>query len=589
MVTVDRKLIAELFVVVTCLLIMTIYFNMFASVVLFLLELTRVRAQLSAQTWVMLEVDLTSNTAYNNPVIDDFTLNATFTGPSGETITRPGFWDGDTSWKIRFAPTVSGTWSMSTSCSETGDTGLNGITQTIDVSNYSGDLAIYQHGFVTPAVNGPYHYLAFADGTPFFYLGDTHWIMPHERFNTSNADGVSSQFLYSLDKRVSQGFTVYQSEAIWQEPPHNASDGAPDEEPQAQPRDGFNSSDLAGYQQIDAKFKAIADAGLVHANSMITFVTDPAAYPSVYTTTFMAQMARYWVARFGAYPVTWSIAQEIDADYYGTYAGDAIAPWQSAIDTVVALDDYKHPIIPHQEASTSTDATNSRFASQPWFGGFGAQLQFQDGWDLDTLNGYWTSGHLAIVYETPYEHFWTDNRHSLSALYKAYLSGMYGYGYGMNGLWNDIYSAPGVTPIDAGTPYDLDNPVYYYWWYDGINSATGDQLTYGAQFFQSLPWYTLYPTFDDTDWSSIDTSGGNNFMATNSAGLYVAFFADNSTTTTGQLLQCEDNATYTAEWFNPRTGQTTTVNTSATSSGAAYTIPAKMTTDDWVFTLSQNK
>ena len=74
---------------------------------------------------------------------------------------------------------------------------------------YSGNLEIYKHGFLKVSGNG--RYLTYDDGTPFFYLGDTHWILAHERFDTSNAPGVTSQFRYTVDKRVSQGFTVFQS------------------------------------------------------------------------------------------------------------------------------------------------------------------------------------------------------------------------------------------------------------------------------------------------------------------------------------------------------------------------------------------
>jgi hypothetical protein len=126
-------------------------------------------------------------------------------------ISRPAFWDGGRTWKVRFAPPHTGVWEMTTSATDARNKGLDGVTATVQCDPYSGNLEIYKHGFLKVSPNS--RYFVYADGTPFFYLGDTHWILSHERFNTSNAPGVASQFKYIVDKRVSQGFTVFQSEA----------------------------------------------------------------------------------------------------------------------------------------------------------------------------------------------------------------------------------------------------------------------------------------------------------------------------------------------------------------------------------------
>jgi len=44
----------------------------------------------------------------------DAEVRGEFTGPAGVRIVVPGFYDGDNTWKIRFAPTVPGAWSMRT-------------------------------------------------------------------------------------------------------------------------------------------------------------------------------------------------------------------------------------------------------------------------------------------------------------------------------------------------------------------------------------------------------------------------------------------------------------------------------------------
>ena len=169
----------------------------------------------SVERWRVVEIEFTSSQSYSNPFYD-VDVEATFTGPNGIVITRPAFWDGDSTWEIRFAPTETGLWSMVTNATEVTDSGLHNVTKTIECIPYEGDLDIYKNGFLKVSDNATF--FTYANDIPFFYLGDTHWILPHERFDTSNAPGVASQFKYTVDKRVSQGFTVYQSEPIWQ--PH---------------------------------------------------------------------------------------------------------------------------------------------------------------------------------------------------------------------------------------------------------------------------------------------------------------------------------------------------------------------------------
>jgi hypothetical protein len=54
-----------------------------------------------------------SATPYDNP-FGDVALEATFTGPSGQLYTVPGFYDGDHTWRVRFRPNEVGEWTYMT-------------------------------------------------------------------------------------------------------------------------------------------------------------------------------------------------------------------------------------------------------------------------------------------------------------------------------------------------------------------------------------------------------------------------------------------------------------------------------------------
>ena len=303
----------------------------------------------TVEQWKVAEIEFTSAKTYANP-FDEVEVTANFKGPDGKIISRPAFWDGGKRWIVRFAPTQTGVWKMTTSCSDKTNTGLNDINQSITCKPYTGRLDIYKHGFLK--VSDSKRYFVYADGTPFFYLGDTHWIFIHERFDSSNVKGVPSQFKYVVDKRVVQGFTVYQTEAIQHPHGQNTSGGGGnhlgnDEEAICNFRDGFDEKDLAGFRNIDRKFKYIADKGLVNANSSICWALDPADFPEAYSEKFMYQLSRYWTARYGAYPVLWTIAQEIDRNMYKKYDSVSITKWFAVGKAIEDNDAYHHPLTAH--------------------------------------------------------------------------------------------------------------------------------------------------------------------------------------------------------------------------------------------------
>ena len=126
----------------------------------------------TAPLWRVAEIALESALEYGNPYVDaDVTVS--LHGPGGETIHRPAFWDGWRTWKVRFAPTVPGTWRWASVCSNTHDAGLHGVRGELTGVAMDTDVPLHRHGFLRVGENG--RHFVYADGTPFFWLGDTHW------------------------------------------------------------------------------------------------------------------------------------------------------------------------------------------------------------------------------------------------------------------------------------------------------------------------------------------------------------------------------------------------------------------------------
>ncbi len=526
-------------------------------------------ADYTVERWRVVEITLTSAISYTDP-FNDVDVTATFTGPGGATIVRPAFWDGGTTWKVRFAPTLVGNWTMTTSCTSPTNSGLHNISKTIECNAYSGSLEIYQRGFIKSHESG--RYFTYADGTPFFYLGDTHWLFIHERFTTSNVTGVASQFKYTLDKRVTQGFTVYQTEAI--QHPHGGTHSGPDEEPHSNFRDGFSAADLPGFHNIDRKFKYIADNGLVNANSSICWVTDPADHPTVYTDSYMYKLSRYWVARYGAYPVLWTIAQELDKGFYGVYNNTNMSKWYSVGEAIEDHDAYNHPLSAHMENTSSTVASNSSWGSKPYHSWWAVQVQSDVSNFTPKAKDFWnyTPAKPSVLYEAFYDVFDTDTKGARSQGYIAFQSGMYGYGYGANGVWNDLYAIG-----DYGTAFLM--PARYTNWYEGANLLSGSQMIHLKNFYSSVEWWKLIPRFDDANWASF-SAPNTSLLATDGQKKFVAYFFGTGNGT-GTLKNLLNGYIYNAKWYDPRTGSYTNIGDFTTSNNQ-WTIPTRPSADDYI-------
>ncbi|HUE99860.1 MAG TPA: DUF5060 domain-containing protein [Anaerolineales bacterium] len=116
-----------------------------------------------------IELNLDLDAEYSNPYdAREVALEGLFTGPGGSTMTIPGFWDGEASWKIRFTPSQEGLWTYSISVA---DARGNSLPHLGEFTVTSSDL----HGWVQPghlfdsAYSG--RYLVHHDGTPFYGVG----------------------------------------------------------------------------------------------------------------------------------------------------------------------------------------------------------------------------------------------------------------------------------------------------------------------------------------------------------------------------------------------------------------------------------
>ena len=162
--------------------------------------------------WDTQEITLQAAGTYSNPYVEvDCWID--LEGPDFKKRIY-GFWDGGRTFKVRFVATAPGEWKWSSGSNQSSDAGLNGGRGTFRAVAWDADEIAEnanRRGFVRASENG--HALRYADGTPFFLVGDTWlaastWRLPFRGVQPAAdyvpAEGISFEEAVSYRKR--QGF-----------------------------------------------------------------------------------------------------------------------------------------------------------------------------------------------------------------------------------------------------------------------------------------------------------------------------------------------------------------------------------------------
>jgi hypothetical protein len=140
--------------------------------------------------WEKVEITLTARKTYENPY-KDVRIWVDLKGP-GFNKRCYGFWDGGKTFRIRITATTPGTWTWR-SGSKPADVGLEGKNGSFTAVAWTDEEKAAnpsRRGMISPSTNG--HAFQYADGTPFFLIGDTWWATPTFRFPWRNDDTIRS-------------------------------------------------------------------------------------------------------------------------------------------------------------------------------------------------------------------------------------------------------------------------------------------------------------------------------------------------------------------------------------------------------------
>eukprot|EP00054_Salpingoeca_dolichothecata_P014062 m.78842 g.78842 ORF g.78842 m.78842 type:complete len:519 (+) comp20802_c0_seq1:216-1772(+) len=512
-------------------------------------------------------------------------------------MTLPAFWDGGNIWRVRFSPPFPGIWTY-TSSSSPADAGLNNVRGQVvaTVTPTTSNVTAYKRGFLRVAPNN--RYFTYFDGTPFFWLGDTHWsgVINAERIDASDDPRFKSMFYGLVDVRSSQGYTIWKAETFANN--HESGNSPINEGGPAWINESF-------FELLNPKFWQACDVRLNYVVEHDMYISLAQGIGrSMKSPDLLSQhkrLAKYLLARYGALPVVWITCQE--------YCANACSEcWAEVAEYVYELDPYARLL--GRPNSMHNCATNPiAYHNQSWYGFVTLQLGHNR---VDSVD-HWYQQYQAqparpiLEDEANYEQLipaygggalWKTRQ----SAWQAIIGGAFGYTYGGQGVWYGCYSL-NMSNHNCGQPPDSRA------WYQTISFEFGSkEIFFLKQFFQSLVWWDLEPDPQAIAWRSpAPTNSQRPFQKANSNRTVVVAYlpqvqsssAGSKEQTTAQLQDPEQQTTaaaayqgvlqslnpslrYMARWFSPRSGEFTTISSNITGATSWQTPLQPNASVDWV-------
>jgi len=530
----------------------------------------------NAHVWDCVEIAFNAQAAYKNP-FQDVELKVSFTSAAGDTIVVPGFWDGGESWKVRFAPTALGDWQWQSVCSNEDDQGLHGVEGALTVLPWSAQELgenPNRRGFIRVHEQG--RYFEYADGTPFYWSGDTLWSAHTLRCDVQHAlpkylrDRKDKQFSviqmvvgHPTGSELDEDSTSYHRYT----PHHFLNEGGA---PYTERYELINPSYFAA---LDERVRLMADMGFVLCmmgmwGQELKAMKVPAA----------KQYWRYIVARYAAFNVCWSPAGE----YLFTWD---VQGWRELGEEIDRCDPYGHPTSVH---SVAPHSGSQHYHQEPWYDfnliQVGHVLAFKNFMEHLPYTDY----HLqppkpSIMSESWYENHpnrlmddgrWINDRDIRFAAYVSLLQGCVGQTYGAHGIWSFFDGGESDKWRDDERP-DM--------WERDLELPGSTQMKHLKSLMESMDWKRLEPHPE-----SVTTVTDNSaYCAAIPGQQYVVYVTGGSDAAPVMVFIMIDTAQpFEGKWFNPRTGEWSIATGQYSSYGCGW-MWRTVTPDreDWVLML----
>ncbi|MFC4870968.1 DUF5060 domain-containing protein [Negadavirga shengliensis] len=449
-----------------------------------------------------------------NPFLE-VDLKAVFVNGS-DSVTVPGFYDGEGIYRIRFSPETQGEWSYRT---ESNIAALHNKKGTVRCSIPTGE----NHG---PLKITNTFYLQYADGTPYYGIGTTayQWTSVKPSIQNKTVQTLASSPFNKVRMCVFPKSYQYGN----------------DTEPWTYPfkREGeqsdFGQPNVEFFQNFDNRIKQLLDLG-IQADVILFHPYDRWGYCQM-GTEINERYVRYMIARISAFRnVWWSLANEwdipeiketIDWEGIGTLLQNedphqrfrGIHNWYGSEDHFY---DHSRPWITHTSTQTSQFYNAIR-----WREKYKKPLLFDEmRYEGDVASGW---GNLSG--EEMASYFWM-----------AGLSG----GYPTHG---DTYRN------------DSDNETEVRWWAKGgtLPGESSDRIAYFKSIMEEMPVHEMAPSFypagDEKELNQ------NVYVLSKAGEIYLAYIAEPGQTVDLDLTGTEPYSLDAIDTWNMAIMESTVVN-----------------------------
>ncbi len=503
-----------------------------------------------------------------NPFLD-VSIKAEFTGPSGQTITREAYWDGNDIYKVSFAPTEAGEWEYILIAPD--KSGLNHKKGVVKAVPYTGELPIYKHGFIRVSDN--HRFFSYADGTPFFWLGDTHWEFAYkESWDKSNHPQMDSMFKGMADRRVKQGYTVYQTNLRSDKVMHG-------DDLYWDSKSDTDLPNIEFYQnELDKRMHYIADLGLVNALGQAWFMSIDN------DVEHQKNLARYLVARYGALPIVWTLAGECAGYEKGKIRQERLDGWREVAKTIEKLDGYGNLQTAHY---TNERPFADYYQDEPWFdftlnqaghGDYAISASDYATYMAKHSDKPFVEGEAMYEYCSTLEEMGTRLCTDDMLRRVAYMSiqlGGCGYTYGAQGIWDVVWNKDDPNPMALFNRYGIT-------WAEAIDGPGGYQMGYMKTFYLDNKYWELAPYGIHTNESTFSPFAKKQPFVTVNKDMtnMILYYGDNSS----KSLEIKGlkNVRYVMKWFNPRNGEYIEKDEEIYPNDGIWLTPKKPAENDWL-------
>ena len=474
---------------------------------------------MAAEQWDVFEKSFTSTERHDNPFMD-VQVDVVFCKEDAEWK-QPAFWNGTNVWTVRFAFPETGQFTYRV---ESNDPSLNGKAGTVDVQAYTGTNPLIKHGHLRVSQNK--RRFEHADGTPFFWLGDTWWKCLSKRLSFD-------EFKELTDDRAKKGFSLAQIVCGPYPDEPFFTDWWDNEGGKPYLNRDFTRVNHEYFKYADQRFEYMVQSGIVPAMVGAWGRHDCDAMEHL----GVEGMKRHWrnlIARYGAYPTVWIVGGE---------AGGEL--WTEVALYVRATDPYDRPTTVHSlpgvesvVESVGGDCVNFDFLQT------GHGRTAEDPQAIDRLKASYNAkpDMPVLIGEHSYEEHMKGGPPYTQryVFWGSVLNGAAGLTYGAAGIWH-----AGIEGFPASV-----NTYDFTTWRQGMSYPGAEQMGLNAKFIEQYPWEQFVPR---SDWvkrglfaAGIPGRIRMIYMTRPPAYRWAGF----------KVYELEEDTPYSVFFFDPSTGRT---------------------------------